>query len=175
MTRICSFDLSLTSTGVCNDGALSLLEPPKTFSRGIDRLRWIRAQVLHRVAGADLCVLESYAFGRIQQAHHLGELGGVVRVALADADIRFVDIAPSSLKMFATGKGNASKDEVLASVIRRYAYAGHSKDEADSLVLWHMAQAHYGTTGAPLNEAQRKALAKIEWPAVGAPVVPGQP
>ena len=51
-----------------------------------------------------------------------------------------IDIPPTSLKKYATGKGNANKDEVLLSVARRYStaptiFTGQSNDEADAFVL----------------------------------------
>jgi hypothetical protein len=64
--------------------------------------------------------------------------------------------------MFATGKGNASKDEVLACAIRKLDYLGFSKDEADALFLLDMARAHYD--GRTLTAKQTQALAKIQWP-----------
>jgi crossover junction endodeoxyribonuclease RuvC len=136
------------------------------------RLRWIRAQVMAAVREprADLVVLEGYAFAaHASHAHELGELGGVIRVALLDAGIRFVDVNPSSLKLFATGKGNAKKNQVLADAVRKLAYAGHSTDEADALWLLEMARTHYAGTAS--NDAQRRGLAKVAWPALDVPTI----
>ena len=46
------------------------------------------------------------------------------------------EVAPALLKKYATGKGNAAKDEVLASVVRRYPQVDISgNDISDALVL----------------------------------------
>lgn len=174
--RILALDLSLRSTGWCDGEQARTVE--FKASRGISRLRGIRDVVLALVRGryrldfacfawnADLVVLEGYAFSaHASHAHELGELGGVVRVALADAGIPFVDIPPASLKLFATGKGNANKEAMLAAAIRKLDYAGHSNDEVDALWLHRMALAHY--TDNATNAEQRKALAKIQWPTMG--------
>lgn len=74
-----------------------------------------------------------------------------------------MDVIPSSLKKYATGRGNAKKEEMLASAIRRLDYAGSSFDEADALWLREMALDHY-TGQVRVPESHRVALAKIDWP-----------
>lgn len=173
---VTALDLSLTATGwatshaIMSDQSSGVLSPPK-LPNSIARLRWIRAAVIERVAMSNLVVIEGYAFGRIQQAHHLGELGGVIRVALADRGMPFVEIPPASLKLFATGKGNAKKDEVLAAAIRKLGYAGHDHNEADAIWLLKMAQAHYSPSDAS-SESRDRALGKIAaWPKIDRVVV----
>jgi len=110
-------------------------------------------------------VLEGYAYG-IKAASalvDLSELGGVVRLELSDKGIPFVDVPPASLKLFATGKGNAPKDQVLAAAIRRLGYAGHDHNTADALWLLSMALVRTADP-ARLTEYQRRALEKIVWP-----------
>lgn len=171
--RILALDLSLRSTGWCDGEQANTTE--FKASRGISRLRGIRDVVLALVRGryrldfacsawnANLVVIEGYAFSaHASHAHELGELGGVIRVALADHGIPFVDIPPASLKLFATGKGNANKEAMLAAAIRKLEYAGHSNDEVDALWLWHMANLYYN--GPQPNVHQAKALLKIQWP-----------
>lgn len=164
MTSIVAFDLSLSSAGYATHASAGVLVPPSSANRGTARLRWLRDAVLSHAAGAALVVLEGYSFASKGRAIiSLGELGGVVRVALADAFIPFVDVAPTSRALFATGKGNASKEQVLAEAIRKLGYAGHSNDEADALWLRTMAVAWYASTAT--NEHQRRALAAVDWPA----------
>lgn len=171
--RILALDLSLRSTGWCDGEKCGRIKPPDDYD-GMRRIRWVRSMVFGMLNATNLVVLEGYAFSaHASHAHELGELGGVVRVALSDADIRFVDIPPASLKLFATGKGNANKEAMLAAAIRKLDYAGHSNDEVDALWLWHMANLYYN--GPRPNEHQRKALAKIQWPRVGTALDPSTP
>lgn len=44
-----------------------------------------------------------------------------------------------TIKRFATGKGNASKDEVIASV-RSWGYSPLDDNEADAIAIWHLRQ-----------------------------------
>lgn len=62
-----------------------------------------------------------------------------------------IEVSPTTLKRYATGKGNADKDHVLIAVAKRYpAFRGSSNDEADALVLAAMMAR---LDGHPLEEA----------------------
>ena len=166
---IVAFDLSLTSSGWADASGVGVLVPPATVDRGIARLRWIRDAVLDRVTGAAVVVLEGYSFASRGRAMvSLGELGGAVRCGLADSGVSWADVPPSCRALFATGKGNASKQAVLAEAIRKLGYPGHSFDECDALWLRTMACSQYEPT-ATLTAPQRRALATIDWPAAPFP------
>ena len=162
---VVAFDLSLCATGYARGDGVGVLTPPSAVARGVARLRWIRDAVLEHCAGADLVVVEGYAYARMNQAYQLGELGGVIRVALVEAGFPWVEVAPSSRALFAAGKGNAAKELVLAEAIRKLDYQGSSTDEADALWLRQMALEWYQEPGAAyLPEKKRKALLAVNWP-----------
>jgi crossover junction endodeoxyribonuclease RuvC len=179
--RVVALDLSLTCTGwaVADDGpdqpwkvdghACGTITLPKL--RGMERLAAIRDRIASPLRGcltdaATVVVIEGYSFGsRNSQAHALGELGGVIRLALHEQGRPFVDLPPTVVKKLATGKGNAGKEEVLAAAIRRLDYSGHDNNEADALWLLTAAMIHYGMPGAPdLPAANLSALEKVTWP-----------
>lgn len=166
--KIISLDLSLARTGYALPSRVGLLVPPKAADRGVRRLAWFRLQVRSLVmeTHADLVAIEGYSFGTpagSSHSHALGELGGVVRLELHDLKVPFVEIAPSSLKKYACGKGNAKKMDVLAAAIRRLGYAGSDDNEADALWLRHMALDHYGLGIVELPQVHREALEKVIW------------
>jgi Holliday junction resolvasome RuvABC endonuclease subunit len=162
VTRVLGLDLSLTATGYAyNDEVTGVF---RSKSKGMRRLAEIREAVVELAYEADLVVIEDYAFSRADaHAHALGELGGVVRLALYERRIPYVDIKASSLKKFATGKGNAPKDAMLAAAIRKFDFAGSDNNEADAWLLRYMGLAAYVEWGA-VTDYQREALGKIEWP-----------
>ena len=172
--RVLALDLSLTASGWATQGGYGVLTPPAGRARGLPRVSWIRDAVLALAAGAEVVAVEGLAFGARGQAMlDLAGLGWVVRLALAEAGVRFVDIPPSTLKKFATGKGNAAKPEMLAAAIRRLGYEGHQADEVDALWLLQAALTHYDLPGAVgLPQAQRAALDAVSWPSIGARVGP---
>lgn len=165
--RVVGLDLSLTATGIAlPDGTTATLT---TKLRGCERLIDLRNRCRKACELADLAVVEGYSFGsRNSHAHALGELGGVVRVALHVASVRFVEVSPSSLKKYATGKGNANKGEMLAAAIRRLDYQGASDNEADALWLRAMGLDALGCPVVDLPAVNRTALAKVAWPEAAA-------
>lgn len=165
---VLALDLSLTRTGWASPGRCGVLVPPKGCDRGLPQLAWIRDQVLEHAAEAGVVVIEGLAFGAQGRAVlDLAGLGAVVRLALLEAGLLFADVPPSVLKKFATGKGNAPKEAMLAAAIRRLDYAGHDGNEADALWLLQACLTHYGLPGAvALPQVQRDALAVVPWPSL---------
>jgi Holliday junction resolvasome RuvABC endonuclease subunit len=171
---VLALDLSLTATGWATPSGYGVLTPPAGRERGLPRVSWIRDAVLSLAAGVDVVVIEGLAFGARGQAMlDLAGLGWVVRLGLAEAGVRYVDVPPAVLKKFATGKGNAPKPAMLAAAIRRLGYAGYQADEVDALWLLHAALTHYDLPGAvALPQDQREALAVVSWPPIGLRVAP---
>lgn len=170
---VVALDLSLTATGVALPGGGTRTITSR--STGVARLDNIWTQILHLVDEADagLVVIEGYSMGTARQqshAHALGELGGVVRHGLYLFGTPYVDVAPASLKKYATGVGNASKEQVLVAAVRRLHYEGHDHNQADALWLQQMAWCHYYGNDAGLSVAMpakhREALLGVAWPAV---------
>lgn len=60
--------------------------------------------------------MEDYAYGKTFNREKMGELGGVVKMALYGNDKTVTMIPPRSLKKFMTGKGTASKEEMVTAV-----------------------------------------------------------
>jgi hypothetical protein len=122
---IMGLDLSLTAPGMAMIDGIEVMHPK---TRGVQRLILIRDWVLDGIGGRTTTVyLEGYAYGRHNQAHQLGELGGVIRVALAERNVNVAVVPPATLKQFATGKGNAGKADMLLAAMR----AGYADDSAD--------------------------------------------
>lgn len=64
----------------------------------------------------------------------LGEAAGVVKLRLFRMGVPFVLVAPKALKKFATGNGNASKDEMVAAC-KAAGGVPANDDEADAFWL----------------------------------------
>ena len=172
--RILALDLSLTRTGYCCDSAdeglagcrTGLLETARL--RGMERLDRIVRQVQSLARGSDLVVIEGYSFGSQGRAvFDVAELGGCVRFLLHRLGMPFVNVPPATLKKFATGKGNAPKDAMIAEAIRRFGFAGFDNNEADAFLLWCMARHAYECPVVSLPQLQAAALAAVTWPELG--------
>jgi len=161
--KILALDVSFTSTGIA--GSDGLLETRKLKGRGVKRLSDAGWMFLELASRYDVVVIEGYSYGSQGRAIvSIGELGGVLRVELYRAEIPVLEVPPSTLKKYATGKGNAPKDAVLAAAIRRLEYGGHSSDEADALWLLEIGRAILGETHVTVPKTHRRALEKLAVP-----------
>jgi Holliday junction resolvasome RuvABC endonuclease subunit len=100
------------------------------------------------VSGGDpernLVLIENYAFGKTNQAHQMGELGGVIRLMLFEEGYEFFVIPPTRLKKFLTGKGVADKNIILKEVFKRWKFDVDDDNVADALVLMQLGLALVG-------------------------------
>lgn len=66
----------------------------------------------------------------------LPEFGGLLRDTLRTEGYGITEVAPTSLKKFATGKGNSDKIEMAVTLSRCFDVAWASHDAYDALGLW---------------------------------------
>lgn len=90
--------------------------------RGLMRLAFWTAysRVLFAMWKPAFLGIEDYAYGKGQQAHQIGEVGGIMRFKFwcEGVAIRFHD--PGSIKMFAADDGGADKSETRLGVQTRW-------------------------------------------------------
>jgi Holliday junction resolvasome RuvABC endonuclease subunit len=159
-------DLSLTSTGVSIGGSTHSI---RVDTRGVERLKEIRDSIINTAVEhhIEVVAIEGYSYAsRMSQSHSLGELGGVVRLALFEHSIPFVVIPPTSRAKFATGKGNAGKPEVMSSVSAKTGIiwsGGDGGDRCDAWVLEQMLLVKLGRSHYDWSKEQLDALNKVEW------------
>ena len=144
---VLGIDLSLVSTGI---SVLSkdvlvhscVVKSKPIGGRPIDeiiRLVTIVENIMKIVDkyAPQIVVIEGIAFG-VQKTTALSQLAGLnylVRAGLLTRSIRFVICAPTTLKRFITGKGNAPKDHVMMEVYKHYGITAFTNDIADAIVL----------------------------------------
>lgn len=106
--------------------------------------------------------IEGYAPGAKFNRELLGELGGVTRLAVHDALHEICPppliVPPTSLKKFATGKGNVPKDNVMLAVFKKWGVEFKSNDLADAYTVARVAYA--ADNGAEL-EYEKQVLAQL--------------
>lgn len=175
-------DLSLTSSGVATALWPVTGLPPEVTVRRVGsigkqtdtlamrsgRLRTLAHGIATRCAGASLVIVEGPAYGQTSgHAHDRSGLWWLVIARLTANSIPVVEVTTQQLKMYATGKGNGSKDATLAAVVRRYPHIDVTgNDEADALTLLAMGARHLGRPIEPeMPAAHLRALAKVAWPA----------
>ena len=170
---VVGIDLSLTGTGVTiiDSEIHTALFGAKghkddTLQMRAERLELLFAQIVNVIPENAFVVIEQPAYSRTQGSQHdrSGIWWLIVHHLYQFHDV--VEVVPSTLKKYATGKGNASKDEVLAAVVRRYLDVNVTDNNvSDSLVL---AAIGARFLGRPLEDelptANLGAMTAIQWP-----------
>jgi len=111
--------------GRCRDIALALVRHAK--QRGVKR-----------------AYIEGYAFSRNDQAHSIGELGGVVRYLLAVNGIEFVTANMNTARKLLLGKVPRSGAKDACSLALHHAGApAWSLDESDAFVCANLGLSEY--------------------------------
>lgn len=180
---IVGLDLSLTSSGIARAETDPRIDAPPIIrvarvtskpppaarvtlaSRSL-RLRKIAGDVFGYCVGADLVVIEGPSYASDSgAAHDRAGVWWMVVGRLTGQGYNVVEVPPTCVKTYGTGRGNAGKDEVLAATIRRYpAVEVSGNDEADALLLAAMGARFIGQ---PIEEAlpqtHTRAMARVKW------------
>lgn len=160
--RFIGLDLSLNHTGVAelsSTGVVTnLCEVRPGKHTGVERLQYLREALLAALPTDPLVVcIEGYAMGAKGRVFHIGEWGGVARLALLERGrCAVLTLPPSNLKSFATGKGNAPKEYMIAAAQAEFGDRPMTDNEADALHLAAAARAWY--LPGPLTTIQRRAM-----------------
>lgn len=156
MTYVLGIDPSLTQTGIatvseCGYKVTSI--KTKSATPLAKRLAIISDDVASWClpVPALVCIERPFGGGRAATAAAAPVLGaayGAVLLGLHDAlegtETPCLVVPPTVRAKYATGKGNASKDDVLAAAIRRFGYEGSNNNEADALIFaWIAAEVEF--------------------------------
>ncbi|QDF17537.1 RuvC-like resolvase [Gordonia phage Yago84] len=155
MPRTIGLDLSLTDSGLVSitphatevhrvkskpNGSL-YADASARIERIVGQL-----QTLIVIVEPELVIIESPALAsKTGQAHTRAWHWGATYDMVRGLGVPVLTATPQAVKMYATGSGNADKDEVLAAVVRRYPdVAITNNNTADAYVLAAMGQRRLG-------------------------------
>lgn len=163
---VVGLDLSLTSTGIAGDGWTANI---RTKTRGDARLKILQIGIADYIKLADLVVMEGPSYGHAHLAGHedLAGLRVIVRLYCYRNHIPYAIIPPSSLKVYATGNGRASKGEIRSAIADRYGHLTEGTaryDEADAYAAMAAGHDWLGHPLKPVPTSHRRALAGCQWP-----------
>lgn len=170
--RVLGLDLSISCTGMSGPDWTDTIKPPDAKKADIyTRMEAIVSTLVERyfIADVEMVVLEGISFGSPDTNRQIAGLNWIVRRELWKRGVPFASVPPASLKQFITGKGNASKADVVREVTRRFPWFEGAEDEADAVVCAAMAAERVGLPIVELPKAQRlAAMAKVQWPDLSA-------
>jgi len=183
---VVGIDPSLTSTGIVvlrnNEigKALTTKNEPKLGT--IERVRRIYEQINNVIENLSTCyvnayigdkrmirweppsliVIEGFSYGsKGRGVFDIAYLGWRIREELeryrTEDDIPWLEVSPSQVKQFATGKGNANKEVVLQQVYKRWGVELTDNNQADAYVLAQIGRAYLGEAD-DLTDFQQKVI-----------------
>jgi Holliday junction resolvasome RuvABC endonuclease subunit len=164
--NLMGLDLSLTSTGYSCGDVNGVIASKLT---GVERLIEISENIIKTILNlnVDIVLIEGYSFAsRSGQAFSIGELGGVVRVAIKKIDKPYIEIPPTCRAKFATGRGNASKNEVISAISARTGIVWGNPgadDKCDAWILEQMGLSYLGLSEHKWPDVNLSALEKVDW------------
>lgn len=171
--RVVGVDPSLTATAVASSqGWVTTISSRPRGKTIVDRARRLNALIIG-IAGQvaadgtpDLVVMEGPGMAALSHGGpDLIGLWWLLADQLLRMELALAIAPPTCLKKYATGKGNASKDQVLAAAVRRYEdYAISDNNQADAVVLMAMGRCHLGWPPQPVPQINLLGLDKVEWP-----------
>lgn len=173
--KIVGIDQSLTNTGLATvqDGAFTFtgrISTDKMKVKGHKRIDVILDKTMETIGSAgpaDVLVgLEGPAMSAKGSAVvQIFGLYAVLTRELYRAGLTYFVATPQHVKQYATGKGNANKDEVLAAVIRRHPDIDFaSNDIADAMMIAAIGARRVGApVEATIPARCLEVLAKINW------------
>lgn len=178
---IAGVDFSLTSPGmsairVYENEQMEVLDMHSTKTKSDEdwyvRLNRIQTEILRFIFKhkPKRIYIENYSFGSTNGRETAGEVHGVVLYKLIEAGFPtsriYRTVAPQALKKFITGKGNATKKEVVEAVNKQFGLSLKQKDNdmADAIVLAYIGYCmnHYRFIEPSLTEEQKEVIAKIQ-------------
>lgn len=127
------------------------------------RMASLIGEVMSFVKPDDIICIEGFGFSS-QQAIQLGGIGWGIRIALFRRGISYTEVSPAAVKKFATGKGNAKKDEMVLPIYRKWGFEHSSDNVRDAFVLAHIARALSPNVEMRVTKEQLEVLQAIKNP-----------
>jgi crossover junction endodeoxyribonuclease RuvC len=90
----------------------------------------------------ELVAIEGFSFGSRggTMQSEINGLGQTIRLALWRRGLSYVEVPPSTLKKWISGKGNAEKSTMMMEVLDRWGYKSTDDNDADAYALARLAE-----------------------------------
>jgi len=108
----------------------------------------------------ELVIIEGYSFAEKFNNYFQYELGALIKGTLRKHNIDMIEVPPTSLKKYVTGKGNIKKNLILLEVYKRWGFDTKSDNIADAYGLMQFGRGFCGFDVA-LPKSHTEALKKV--------------
>jgi len=168
-------DLSLAKTGICiiQEGGILLYSglikskpSGDSYLAETKRIVKIAEEIVQKIdeycpnEAPGLVVIEAQAFmaRNTSAITQIAGLSHLVRTLLAEFQWKCILVAPSSLKKYITGKGNADKNIVMMEIFKQYGHTFMEDNTADSFGLSAVGWAVLGNPLKKLTVPQQEVV-----------------
>lgn len=131
----------LDETGIIKTDQLKTSKDDTDLKRGVDTADWLHQSILEHQP--DMVILENYAMNAKFNLVTMVTIGTCIRNMLYREKICWYDVAPKTLKLWLTGKGTATKKDMISHVKRRFGFETKNDDIADGVALSYLGAAMF--------------------------------
>ncbi|WP_420089082.1 hypothetical protein [Paenibacillus apiarius] len=157
---------SSTKTGLCIlDQFGNLIDAFEITSEEADPVRMceIIGTTMENLEPNDLIGIEGFGFAS-SSGFVLGGIGWGMRMDMFQSGHKYIEIAPSQLKKFASGKGTTKKDELAVHIYKHWGFEHPSDNVRDAYVLAQIVRAI--RTGSAATKYQKEVVEAVLAPKV---------
>ncbi|HEV2071073.1 MAG TPA: hypothetical protein VGR26_14885 [Acidimicrobiales bacterium] len=163
MIRVLGLDIASRCTGVALPNGRTLTIKARTQTNpGPGRMdeQLVELRRLTANAAPEIAAIEGYSMGGLRglASQRLAETGGIIRWALWRRGVPFLEIPPSTLKVYATGSGRADKDDMVAVAVE----GGADVDDHDQADAWLCRAFLLHAVGQPVWRGSARAEEAVE-------------
>jgi crossover junction endodeoxyribonuclease RuvC len=149
MTRYVGIDPS-TKTGLVilnRDGEIINQEEVKSkLKSDPDRFVDLTESILEELHPNDIIAIEGFSYGsRGRGVSTQYGIGWLIRAELYKRGYEYIEVSPSAVKKFATGKGNEKKENMVLPIFKKYKFESSSDNIRDAYILARIAMALNGS------------------------------
>lgn len=94
--------------------------------------------IMEHIQKDDFIVIEGFGYAS-QQAIQLGGIGWGIRMALLRRGFSYIEVSPSAVKKYATGKGNTKKEDMVLPLYKNWGFEHSSDNVRDAFVIAKIA------------------------------------
>lgn len=143
MTRFVGIDPSTKTGLVILDHTGNIIDTMEITSKESDpgRMAAIINETIDNIEPHDVIAIEGFAFGAKGNAVGIQYgLGYGMRIEMYNNCMQYIEVSPTMLKKYASGKGNTKKDELAVHIFKRWGFEHKSDNVRDAFVLAHIAR-----------------------------------
>lgn len=120
---------------------ISAKEITSEYDKDPKRMIALTDQIVNELSRNDVICIEGFSYAsRGRGMDFQFGLGHYVRNTLYKNGVDYTIVAPSQVKKFATGKGNASKDNMILPIYKNWGFENDSDNVRDAYVLAQIAR-----------------------------------